>query len=90
MTESFRKTWGGTIRSSEGYSVRVLGRTGLEYSDGRLKMRINSESMPDPWLEVVVYTRSIPDTPELPRADVIDRLRRAFDYAGWRLTLEER
>ncbi len=89
MTERFHKTVLGTIRSSEGYSIRVLGRTGLEYADDRVKIRIDSESMPDPWLEVVVYTRSIPDTPELPRTEIVDRIGRAFDYAGWRLTLQE-
>lgn len=90
MTERFRRSrWRSAIRSSDGYSIRVLGRTGLEYKDERTTIRIDSESMPDPWLEVVVYTRSIPDTPELPRMEIIDRLRRAFEFAHWRLTLEE-
>jgi hypothetical protein len=40
-------------------------------------------------LEVVVYTGSIPDTEDRPRAQVLDRLRRAFEFAGWRLTLED-
>jgi hypothetical protein len=87
--EHFSKTWGNRIRSSDGYSIRVLGRTGLEYKDDRVKLRIDSESMPQPWLGVVVYTGSIPDNSELPRAEIIERLQRAFDFAGWRLTLEE-
>lgn len=37
----------------------------------RTKIRIDSESMLDPWLEVVVYTRSIPDPPQLQRVEII-------------------
>jgi hypothetical protein len=45
--------------------------------------------MSSPLYEVVVYTGSIPDDPQRPRAQVLDRLQRAFDSAGLRLALED-
>ena len=88
MSERFKKSWRGCVRSTEGYSVRVGSRTGIDYQDSDGRIRIDSEAMSDPWFEVVVYTGSIADTQERPRAQVFDRLRRAFEFAGLRLTLE--
>jgi len=87
--ERFKKSWRGWVRSSEEYALRVTGRAGIDYRDPAGKLRIDSEAMSTPWLEVVVYTCSIPDVPERPRSVVLDRLLRAFEYAGWRLTLED-
>ena len=88
MSETFKKTWRGWIQSSDGYAIRVGSRTGIDYRDDRGEVRIDSEAMSSPWFEVVVYTGSIPDEPQRPRAQVLDRLQRAFDFAGFRLTLE--
>jgi len=41
--------------------------------------------MSTPWSDVVVDTSSIPDMPDRPRAEVAERLRRAFRCAGWTL-----
>lgn len=87
--EHFKKSWRGWIRSSAGYSVRVGSRTRIDYRDSSGQIRIDSEAMSDPWFEIVVYSGSIPDTPDRPRAQVLDRLRRAFEFAGWRLTLDD-
>jgi hypothetical protein len=87
--EAFHKSWRGWISSSEGYAIRVGSRTGIDYRDDRGQIRIDSERMSSPWHEVVVYTASIPDVPERPRAEVADRLARAFAFAGWRLTFED-
>lgn len=89
MSERFRKTWRGWIRSSDGYAIRVGSRTGISYRDDHGQIHIDSEAMSSPRGEVVVYTGSVPDTAERPKAEVLDRLRRAFEFAGWRLTLEE-
>jgi hypothetical protein len=89
MDERFTKTWRRWIRSSHGYAVRVRGRTGIDYRDASGEMHIESEAMSSPWNEVVVYTRSIPDTPTRPRTEVVDRLGRALGYAGFRLTRED-
>jgi hypothetical protein len=86
--ETFRKNWRGTIHSSASYSVRV-GRAGISYQDALGSLRISSEAMSSPWNEIVVYTRSIPDTPERPRAEVLQRLRRALASAGFDLTSED-
>lgn len=69
MSETFRKTWRGWIRSSEGYAIRILGRTGIDYFDVGVQIRIDAEAMSSPWNEVVVYGGSIPDTTERPRTE---------------------
>lgn len=89
MSERFKRSWRGWVRSSEGYAVRLIGRTGLDYRDHVGCMRINAEAMSSPWNEIVVYTGSIPDVAERPKAEVLSRLQRAFDFAGWRLALED-
>jgi len=45
--------------------------------------------MSSTWVEIVVYVASIPDTPDLPRTEVLDRLHRAFEFADWKLTVNE-
>ena len=87
--ETFRKNWRGWVRSSQGYSVRVAGRTGIDYQDASGSVRIDSEAMASPSTEIVVYTRSIPDSPAHPRAEVLERVRRALAFAGWKLTYED-
>lgn len=72
--ESFKTSWRGWVRSSEGYSLRVGSRTGIHWRDVHGTLQIESEVMSDPTNEVVVYTGSIPDTPERPRAEVLERL----------------
>lgn len=83
--ESFRRGWWGWIRSSHGYSIRLMGRTRLQYRDPLGEFTIFAEAMSEPWSKVVVDTSSIPDRPELSRTEVIDRLQRAFRFAGWTL-----
>lgn len=81
--ETFRRGWWGWIRSSEGYSVRLLGRSNLGYQDQDGTLHIPAEAMSKPWSNIVVQTDAIPDLPERPRAVLVDRLRRAFRFAGW-------
>ena len=88
--EHFRKSSRGRVYSSEGYSVRIVGRTGLDYRDDAGRLRIDSESMAGTPAEIIVYGKSIPDLPERSRDEVVGRLRRAFEFAGWGLTLEQR
>ncbi len=88
MTETFRRSWRGWIKSSEGYSVRLLGRTNLQYVDSFGELKINAEAMSRPWNEIVVYTSSIPDRPEMSREEVVGRLRSAFSFAGWTMIEE--
>jgi hypothetical protein len=87
--ETLRTTWRGWVKSSEGYSLRVGSRTGIDYRDDRGSFHIDSEVMSEPFNEVVVYTGSIPDTPERPQSEVLARLSKAFQHAGLVLTLED-
>jgi len=70
MSERFRRKWRGWTESSDGYAVRLLGRTNLEFRDSLGSIRIAAEAMSKPWNKVVVYTQSIPDTTDRPRAEV--------------------
>ena len=83
--ETFRRGWWGWIRSSDGYSIRLIGRTRLQYRDTRGELDIFAEPMSQPWSEIVVDTSSIPDGPDRTRDEVVGRLQRAFRFAGWTL-----
>ncbi|HEX2177359.1 MAG TPA: hypothetical protein VHG70_15755 [Nocardioidaceae bacterium] len=64
MSEHFKQSWGGWISSSQGYAIRVGRRTGIDYRDPDGRIRIDAEAMSDTWYDVVVYTGSIPASPE--------------------------
>ncbi|HEY2880203.1 hypothetical protein [Nocardioides sp.] len=87
--ETFRWSWRGWARSSEGYAFRLMGRTDLQYTDEFGDLHISAEVMSKPSTEIVVYTSTIPDRPERPRNEVLARLRRAFAYKGWALIAED-
>jgi hypothetical protein len=84
-TETFKRNWRGWTRSSDGYAVRLLGRTNLQYVDEYGELRLSAEAMSRPWSKIVVDTSSIPDRAGRPRAEVVSRLRRVFDHKGWSL-----
>jgi hypothetical protein len=65
--ETFKWNWRGWARSSEGYAVRLMGRTNLQYTDEFGELHISAESMSKPWTDIVVYTSTIPDRPERSR-----------------------
>lgn len=81
--ETFRTSWRGWAHSSEGYAVRLLGRTDLQYKAEYGDLRIFAEPMSKPWRDIVVSTATIPDRPERSRDEVVARLQRAFEYRGW-------
>ena len=83
MSERFRNTWRGWTESSEGYAVRLRGRSNLEFRDSGGTIHISAEAMSKPWNKIVVETQSIPETTDRPRAQVVDRIRRAFHSKGW-------
>ncbi|MBZ5736918.1 hypothetical protein [Nocardioides mangrovi] len=87
-SETFKWNWRGWARSSEGFGVRLLGRTNLQYTDEYGDLRISAEAMRRPSTEVVVYTATIPDRPERSQEEILLRLRRAFDYKGWTMVEE--
>jgi hypothetical protein len=75
----------GWICSSEGFEVRVMGRNDVQYRDAAHELHLFAEFMSKPANEAVLSDGSIPDTPDLPRAVVVDRLKRAFTARGWNL-----
>lgn len=83
--EKFRRGWWGWIRSSHGYSVRLMGRTRLQYRDAVGQVDIFAEAMSEPRSDIAVDLSSIPDRPERRRKEVVENLRRAFRFAGWTL-----
>ena len=85
MIERFRRTWRGEIRSSQGFSVRIIGKTGLLYAQGDASWRFNSEVMAGPGVNVVLYADSIPNDAGLDRVVVVTNIERAFLFAGWHL-----
>lgn len=79
-----------TVVSDQGFSVTVLGRTGLRYVEGDKVLRIDSEVLAGP-AGMAVYTRSIrtwdaphDETPidDTTRARVIENVRGAFKFWG--------
>lgn len=85
------KTDLNVVTSDEGWSVRVLGRTGIEYTEGERKMRIDSEVLAGP-AGMAVYSSSIrawlppneaENVDEAARARIIQNLRRSFKFEGF-------
>ena len=89
MSEKFKRSWRGWIRSSEGFDVRLLGRNNLEYRDETCHIHLFAEPVSEPWTDIRVFSASIPDTAELSRSEVTDRLARAFRARGWNLLVDE-
>lgn len=88
MSETFKHAWlRGWIRSSEGYEVRIMGRNDLEYRDASCHLHMFVEPMAN-WNDIVLDPSSIPETAELSRAELIQRLERAFEARGWNLIFD--
>jgi hypothetical protein len=80
------------IESDEGFSVEVLGRTGLLYTEGLKKIHIDSEvlaSSSTTGLVLFAYSISTWNSPndseiinENKRDAIIENIRRAFRFQG--------
>ena len=75
--ESFEQD-GAWIRSSNGYKVRALGRSGMEYVSGTLKLRLDTEALATP--AFVLNPRTLPDDI---RDRVISDVTRAWQWSGF-------
>jgi Immunity protein 74 len=77
------------IESDEGFSVEILGRTGLLYREGDHSMRVDSELLAEK-AGIAVYRNSVkqwkPPHQELideaKREMIIDNIRRALRFQG--------
>ena len=83
------------IESDEGFSVEVLGQTGLRYVEGARAMFVDSEVLAGP-AGLVMYTSSIkrwdpPHSAELidepTKNRIVDNIRRAFRFRGLEIGL---
>jgi hypothetical protein len=89
MTEKFTKAfWGGWIRSSEGFAVRLMGHTDIQYRDRDGTLHVFAEVLAKPRKCLDLDLSTVPDTPELPRQELVDRLTRAFEFCGWMVIAE--
>jgi hypothetical protein len=86
----FKRPQTNVIQSDEGFSVEVLGRTGLRYTEGLKTLFIDSEILNGP-SGLGIYTSSIRswDPPydnevidDAKRAAIVDNVRRAFRFRG--------
>lgn len=81
------------IESDEGFSVEVLGRTGLSYTEGTKKLKVDSELLAGP-SGLAIYRNSIrswnpPHDNDLidenERDRIVDNIRRAFRFDGFEI-----
>ncbi len=77
------------ITSDEGFSVQILGRTGLRYQQGSHWLRVSSETLATPH-GIVIYRSSIKEwvepqsepISETARNSILENIRRAFAFRG--------
>lgn len=96
MPEEFTEPEPNLIESSQGFSVRVLGRTGIRYSAGGRSVWIDSEVLAEP-VSIAMFPSSIQfwegDDPsrvaDREREQIVENIKRAFDACGYRLQVAE-
>jgi hypothetical protein len=93
MEERFSEPEANLIESTAGFSVRVLGRIGLRYTEGQRSVRIDSEVLAKP-RAIALFKDSIrawegPGGAEQLNDDDRDRvtsnIKRAFESCGYEL-----
>lgn len=85
MSEQFKKSLRGELTSSEGYQIKLQGKTTLRYFDQYGELLVDAQQ--GKGSAVTISRDSIPDTPWLSRTLVIERIERTAKFAGWDLTL---
>ena len=96
MDEQFSEPEPNLIVSTEGFSVRVLGRTGLRYLEGERSVWIDSEVLAKP-RAIAMATASIrywegagaESVDETARNRIAGNIKRAFDACGYELEIHE-
>lgn len=96
MEEHFSEPEPSVIESSTGFSVRVLGRTGMRYTEGGRSVWIDSEVLATP-RAIAMFKESIrawegPDSGEVSAAErdrITGNIKRAFDACGYDLRVQE-
>ena len=81
------------IESDSGFSVEVLGRTGMRYVEGERSMFVDSEVLAKPgamalWAETIKGWDPPHDAEAVgpdDRSRIVDNIRRAFESQGYEL-----
>ena len=93
MSEWFSEPRANLIESDSGFSVEVLGRTGLRYSEGARTAFVDSEVLAEPGA-ILVYRDSMKrwDPPnqsdvldDSDRERIIENIKHAFEFRGHKL-----
>lgn len=96
MDEHFTEPEPNVIKSTEGFSVRVLGRTGMRYTEGTRSVWIDSEVLAKP-RAIAMFKETIriwegPEPEEVSAKDrdrIADNIKRAFEACGYELQVNE-
>lgn len=75
--------------SDEGFSVRILGRTGIEYRESDRVVTVDSEVLADQGIAIYpdslrcwTMTRDSVSLGEQDRSRILDNMRRAIEHTG--------
>jgi hypothetical protein len=89
MSESFSRSWRGTVSSSAGYTVRVAGRTAIRYADASGELLVDCEVQAGPHDCLVVIAPHAPEAwAELTRRELLSRVKRALEFDGWEVLFD--
>jgi hypothetical protein len=96
MAEHFSEPEANLIESSEGFSIRVLGRTGMRYSEAGRSVWIDSEVLAKP-VSIVLVKTSIrfwegDDPASVTNGDrdrIAANIKRGFEAFGYELDVAE-
>lgn len=92
----FKEPRVNVIESDQGYSVQVLGRVGLKYTEGERSLIVDSEVLMGP-SGMVVYKSSIRrwDPPhsaqvidKAAKEQIINNIREAFRFKGYEIEVD--
>jgi hypothetical protein len=92
MDEQFSEPEPNVIESTEGFSIKVLGRTGLRYTEGARSVSIDSEVLAKP-RAILMYKETIrtwegPEPEEVSAKDrdrIANNINRAFEAREYEL-----
>jgi hypothetical protein len=96
MSERFSEPEPNVIESSDGFSVTVLGLTGMRYMEGARSVWIDSELLAKP-RAIALSKKTIrfwegPEPGEVSTEDrdrIADNIKRAFEACGYELRVHE-
>jgi len=96
MEERFAEPEPNVIESTEGFSVKVLGRTGMRYREGTRSVWIDSEVLAKP-KAIAMFKETIrfweePEPREVSAKDrdrITNNVKRAFEACGYELQVHE-